>query len=321
MATFAIYNYKFRDVDNIGIFMGQEDDTLPLRTIQEKQAFVQKIFHDDIHGGRQFECSRVEETKSADGKGKRKVKATIKYGSKVVWEKEGLILLMISNPFKSITKHENFQKRKEKDEPWCHVLIDNRDNREFIAIEKNASFTSPDTVANILESSLRARLAPHHVTIEIKNSYEPDAFWEAVDKYQSWGIYELIFRFAAPNPAWQAKLIGSISDAAKDMNARPSTVFSSTDGDPLILSKSNQELCNYIDACALGGEDIVIKVKGIRSRIHIKDVKDKYIFKQMSEDTFRQILSGEPDLFDENFDAFTAFLNQIKTTQNNEEKE
>ena len=65
----------------------------------------------------------------------------------------------------------------------------------------------------------------------------------------------------------------------------------------------------------------MIKVKGIRSRIHIKDVKDKYIFKQMSEDTFRQILSGEPDLFDENFDAFTAFLNQIKTTQNNEEKE
>ena len=58
------------------------------------------------------------------------------------------------------------------------------------------------------------------------------------------------------------------------------------------LNKSNEELFNYVEACGLSGEDIIIKVKGIRTRIHIKDVKDKYVFKQMSEDTFRQILSN-----------------------------
>lgn len=312
MAAFAIYNYSFHEVTNIGIFLGQEDDTEPLITPKERQDFVQKIFHDDLHGGRQFECSIMEEHKNIKGK---KERSKVMYGSQVVWEKAGLILLMISNPQKTITKHENFKKRKEKDEPWCHVLIDNRPDREFIAIEKNAAFNSPDNVALILESSLRARLAPHRVSIEIKNSYEPDAFWETVAKYQPWGIHEVAFRFAAPNPAWQAALIGSVSEAAKAMNARPTTVFTSPDGKPILLSKANPELNDYVEACGLSGEDIIIKVKGIRTRIHIKDVKDKYVFKQMSEETFRQILSGEPDLFDENFDALAAFLDQVKATK------
>lgn len=310
MASFAIYNYKFRDVENIGLFLGQEDDTAPLRSIKEKQDFVQKIFHDDIHGGRKFESFRVEESKKTDGK---KERTKIYYGNKVVWERDGLIVLMISNPLKTITKHENFQKKKEKDEPWCHVLIDNRENREFIAIEKNSSFNSPNTVASILEHSLRQRLEPHRVTIEINNSYEPDAFWEIVEKYKLSGIHEVVFRFAAPNPAWQAALLKGMNDAARDMGARPSTVFTSPDGDPLILSRENEELCRYVELCALEGEDIVLKVRGIRSRIHIKDVKDKYVFKQMPDDVFRDLVNGEVDLFDKDYDAFVAFLDQIST--------
>lgn len=316
MAAFAIYNFSFHEVKNVGMFLGQEADTTPLPTPKDKQDFIQKIFHDDLNGGRQFECCLLETTTSSGERNKERVL----YGSKVVWENKGLVILMISNPRKTITKHENFRKRKEKDEPWCHVLIDNRYDREFIAIEKNTAFSSPDFVAAILEASLNARLAPHHVSIEIKNSYEPDAFWETVDKYEYLGINEVAFRFAAPNPAWQADLIGSISDAAKSMKARPTTVFTTPDGAPLLLDKSNEELFNYVEACGLSGEDIIIKVKGIRTRIHIKDVKDKYVFKQMSEDTFRQILDGDPDLFDENFDSLAAFLDQIKANKNTEQQ-
>ena len=61
-------------------------------------------------------------------------------------------------------------------------LIDNRYGRECMAIEKNTAFNSPDTVASILESSFRARLAPHKVVMDIKNQYEPDAFWEVVEQ-------------------------------------------------------------------------------------------------------------------------------------------
>ena len=309
MAVFAIYSYKFRDVDNIGMFVGQEEDIKPLPTTQEKQVYLQQIFREDIDGVRPFECFLMESQISKDSN--LPIKQRLTYGCKVVWEKAGLILLMVSNPYKTVTRHENFKKLKEKDDPWCHVLIDNRPDREFIAIQKNSSFISPDIVAQILQSSLRARFSPHHATIDIKNSYEPDAFWDTIDKYQLLGIQEIVFRFAAPNPAWQAALLGGISDAAKSMNARPTTTFSAHDGTPLLLSKNNTELCKFVDVCAISGEDIIVKVKKIRARIHIKDVKNKYIFKEMSEETFREILKGEPDLYDESFDSFAEFLNQI----------
>ena len=61
-------------------------------------------------------------------------------------------------------------------------------------------------------------------------------------------------------------------------------------------------------------EDIEIKVKGIRTRLHVKNVKDKYVFKHLSDDIFRKILKHKPELFESNFDELTAFLNQIKTT-------
>lgn len=306
MATFAIYSYKFRDVENIGIFLGQEDDTQLLPTIKHKQDFLQHIFHDDLHGGRPFQCRLTQ--------GNKKDKLSIHYDSKVVWEKGGLVLLMVSNSQKTITKHEHFQKKRVKDEPWCHVLIDNRPNREFMAIEKNSAFSSPDNVAEILQCSLRDRFAPHHATIDINNSYQPDAFWETVERYHSEGIHEVIFRFAAPNPAWQAALIRGMSNAAEAMNARPSATFTSASGAPLTLDKTNKELSKYVDACALGGEDILIKVKGIRSRISIKSIKDKYVLKQIPEDTFREILQKGPDLFDKDYNVCVAFLNQILTT-------
>lgn len=99
------------------------------------------------------------------------------------------------------------------------------------------------------------------------------------------------------------------------MKARATTTFSSPDGSPLNIDKNNEELNNYVEACAMDGEDIVIKVKGIRTRLHVINVKDKYVFKQLSDETFKTALKHCPELFDKNFDALTMFLNQIKTSK------
>ena len=309
MATFAIYTYKFRDVENIGIFLGQEDQHEPLPTLKDKQDFLQSIFYEHLNGGREFECFLVGTQRTQDNK---QLKYKTKYGVRVVWEKDGLVLLMVSNPYKRLTRHIDFKKIKEQDAPWCHVLIDNRLGREFLAIEKNAAFSSPDNVAEILESSLRDRFHPHHVTIEIKNQYTPDAFWDIINKHKGSGIQEVAFHFAAPNHPWAIELIGNVNQAAKSMKARATTTFSSPDGNPLCIDKNNNELNDYVNVCALEGEDIVIKVKGIRSRLHVVKVKDKYVFKHMSDDTFRAILKNHPELFDKNFEAFTSFIDQIK---------
>ena len=54
MAVFAVYTYKFRDVENVGIFLGQEDQHEPLETLKDKQDFLQSIFRNHQEGGREF---------------------------------------------------------------------------------------------------------------------------------------------------------------------------------------------------------------------------------------------------------------------------
>lgn len=310
MATFAIYTYKFRDVENIGFFEGEENHD-PLPTLQDKQDFIENIFREDKTGKRPLECRRYTERKNKETQERERTK--YRYKHQTVWENNGIIVLMISN-LKKITRHENFQKLNEPDEPWCHVVIDNRPGREFVAIEKNTAFKSQDTVADILCHTLRDRLLPHHVTIEIKNQYQPSAFWSVVSQHRNAGIQQVAFYFAAPNNPWCAGLIGSMNSAAEQMHARPTAVFSSPDGDPIEVEQTNEELRKYVEACAMQGEDITVKVIGIRAPIHIKKVKDKYVLKNMDTDTFKSMLQASPELFDEDYSAVAVFLNQIKTT-------
>ncbi len=311
MAAFAIYTYSFQHVENVGLYLGQEDEHEPLPTLKDRQDFVQKIFHDDLHGGRPFECFVTEFATDPQGK---KVRNKTKYGSKVVWEHDGIILLLVSNPYCTITTHKNFKKDKTKDEPWCHVLIDNRFGREFIAIEKTTAFKDIDKVATILEESLRSRLTPHFINITIKNQYTPDAFWEIVEKHKFAGVNEVAFKFTAPNHPWASELLSTMRSAAREMNARPSATFCSQDNEhPLILEKNNEELSSYVKLCALEGEDIVIKVKGIRARLHVINVKNKFVFQSMSDELFRKMLTAAPELFDESYSSFATFLDQINT--------
>ena len=206
---------------------------------------------------------------------------------------------------------EQFRKIKEQDEPWCHVLIDNRPGREFIAIEKNGAFTSPDIVAELLQNELRYRFALRHVEITIKNQYKPDAFWDIINKHFINGIRQVAFHFSVPNPPWASELLGNMNEAARSMHARPTAIFSAPDNSPIIVDQQNEELRRYVEVCAKEGEDITVKVAGIRARIHVIDVKDKYVYMVMEENSFRDIVSNSPDLFEKELPLMANFFDPI----------
>lgn len=292
MATFAIYTFKFRDIDNKGLFVGQTEKYEPLPTLEDKQRFMQQIFIKDHTGKEPF-------LRGADG-----------CDCKTLWESSGFIVLMVSN-IKNVTRHQKFRKIKDHDEPWCHVLIDNRPGREFIAIEKNGAFSSPDIVANILQDELRYRFALHHVEITIKNQYQPDAFWDIINKHLVNGIRQVAFHFSVPNPPWASELLGNMNEAARSMHARPTAIFSSPDNSPLIVDPQNEELRRYVEVCAKEGEDITVKVAGIRARLHVIDVKDKYVYMVMEENAFKEIVSNSPELFDKEVSLMAGFFDPI----------
>lgn len=292
MATFAIYTFKFRDIENKGLFVGETEKYEPLPTLDDKQGFLQHIFEEDLRSKEPFLHSAV----GCD--------------CKTLWESSGFIVLMVSN-IKNVTRHQKFRKIKEQDEPWCHVLIDNRPGREFIAIEKNGAFTSPDIVAGVLQDELRYRFALHHVEITIKNQYKPDAFWDIINKHFINGIRQVAFHFSVPNPPWASELLGNMNEAARSMHARPTAIFSSPDNAPLIVDQKNEELRRYVEVCAKEGEDITVKVAGIRARIHVIDVKDKYVYMVMEENAFKDIVSNSPDLFEKELPLMANFFDPI----------
>ena len=291
MATFAIYTFKFRDIDNKGLFAGQTEKYQPLPTLEDKQNFLQHIFQEDLRSKEPFLHA-------------------VGCDCKTLWESSGFIVLMVSN-IKNVTRHQKFRKIKEQDEPWCHVLIDNRPGREFIAIEKNGAFTSPDIVAELLQNELRYRFALHHVEITIKNQYKPDAFWDIINKHFINGIRQVAFHFSVPNPPWASELLGNMNEAARSMHARPTAIFSAPDNSPIIVDQQNEELRRYVEVCAKEGEDITVKVAGIRARIHVIDVKDKYVYMVMEENSFRDIVSNSPDLFEKELPLMANFFDPI----------
>lgn len=291
MATFAIYTFKFRDIENKGLFAGQTEKYQPLPTLEDKQNFLQHIFQEDLRSKEPFLHA-------------------VGCDCKTLWESSGFIVLMVSN-IKNVTRHQKFRKIKEQDEPWCHVLIDNRPGREFIAIEKNGAFTSPDIVAELLQNELRYRFALHHVEITIKNQYKPDAFWDIINKHFINGIRQVAFHFSVPNPPWASELLGNMNEAARSMHARPTAIFSAPDNSPIIVDQQNEELRRYVEVCAKEGEDITVKVAGIRARIHVIDVKDKYVYMVMEENSFRDIVSNSPDLFEKELPLMANFFDPI----------
>ena len=79
------------------------------------------------------------------------------YSHKILLNFNGIISLRIANN-KRFIQEQDFVLKEIPNHPSCMVIIDNRENFQTIAIEKNSSFSSPDTVAKIMMVSFNAFL-------------------------------------------------------------------------------------------------------------------------------------------------------------------
>ena len=102
-----------------------------------------------------------------------------------------------------------------------------------------------------------------------------------------------------------------MNEAAQGMQARPSAVFSSPDNEPIEINADNEELRKYVELCAKQGEDITVKGAGIRARIHILDVKDKFVLVVMDETLYRKMGENNPDLFEDEYPTLSAFFDNV----------
>lgn len=74
----------------------------------------------------------------------------------------------------------DFEEKAEPTYPYCYVVIDNRPNKHFMAIQKNSAFGDPNNVRKIIEHSINLLFQSEAIPIEMHLYLRtrPSKIWE-----------------------------------------------------------------------------------------------------------------------------------------------
>ena len=112
----------------------------------------------------------------------------------IVAQRDGIIVMRLANTTTQV--HEkDFNRWTEEDNPSLFVIIDNRKDKQIIAIENRAqAFSDTETVAHIMEETFNRRLWSKRLQVQINAKYRTREFWDVVSEYDQ-GIASVTFKF------------------------------------------------------------------------------------------------------------------------------
>ena len=248
----------------------------------------------------------------ANGEGPEKAKFTFRddnYSQRTYVHQQGISVLRIANN-KKVTWEENFETKTMDNHPSSLVIIDNRKDRQVIAIEKKeTSFKKTDKLANIIQETFRKKLAQHRLSVDIRGKYHYAQFWEVVDVSMKLnGIESVTFPFPYPNLPQLTDMVGEyFADLARRTNSEPTLELKGQSGESVSVSKEDAFMINAIKACAASGRPILIKPKGSQRR---KIGVECPVIEELSDVLLVDL--DKQELFNSKFEGITDFLNKIK---------
>lgn len=292
MAKFQIYTYMFRPVMENKMEIPFEE--------------FQKIDVQDSLDRKQELTSEV-----LDNNEKLKFKFnTVEYAHKMYIGQNGIYVLRIANTGHKPAKVENnFKVMKQQNHPSCIVIIDNRQDRQIIAIEHNSAFGKDPSLAVIIQTTLRKALQNYRLTLDITQKYHTSEFWQVVDNSMMLkGIDYVDFPFAYPNLPEISDMVGEyMNNIARQTNSEPTLKLKGQNNESVNLSREDQWLLSAIKACAASGRPILIKPKGSELR---KIGVDSPVYEEISDETLTEL--DQKELFDSKYNIIVEFLNTIK---------
>lgn len=292
MAKFQIYTYMFRPVMENKMEIPFEE--------------FQKIDVQDSLDRKQELTSEV-----LDNNEKLKFKFnTVEFAHKMYIGQNGIYVLRIANTGHKPAKVENnFKVMKQQNHPSCIVIIDNRQDRQIIAIEHNSAFGKDPSLAVIIQTTLRKALQNYRLTLDVTQKYHTSEFWQVVDNSMMLkGIDYVDFPFAYPNLPEISDMVGEyMNNIARQTNSEPTLKLKGQNNESVNLSREDQWLLSAIKACAASGRPILIKPKGSELR---KIGVDSPVYEEISDETLTEL--DQKELFDSKYNIIVEFLNTIK---------
>lgn len=242
MAQFQIFTYQFREIrDSQMELFGHEVN--PSESMEHKQELFEQEWS--------TEKNWVFKAKDKE------------YNHKLLEHKDHIIVFRIANNRKRRGEN-NFEYEIWEDKPSCVVIIDNRHNRQQIAIQKNQAFRQQTKVAEILQWVFCERMKRHKLAIDIRPRYEVDEFWNIVNK-SPLGVSSLKFSFSPRNLPWlSGKVKRFFNDLNDNFQGESILEMKSLDNVPLKVDKTDDILADMLEVSATTGIPISIKLVGFK---------------------------------------------------------
>lgn len=244
MSKYILYRYQFSPIQsNVqSMFQVEVENMSDEELMQKKQVLFASLFDKNV------------ELKLKKG---NKL-----YNHKMLFCQGGFFVFKIAND-KSVNLEENFTKCKHEYSPSCNVIIDNRKDVQFIAVEeKKTVFKSTDMVSSILQDTFSNYLQSYRLSIDIRRIYDVTDFWTIVAGNRD-SIEKVRFRFSYPNlPALNKNVKEAIAEVAKSTASGNSEfTLEAQKGSSLNVSEEDTNLSSLVQMSADGGEEIKIKIK------------------------------------------------------------
>lgn len=168
---FVIYQIHLTEAQNPKMFLRETDGSAVIDHAQE-------------HFGSLFGGNKLTL------RGKRKINGEMEdviYPNDIINKHEGVYLLRINNRvMRTIVKEQgetngipNYEELQVESNPYCYVVIDNRDGICQMAIQKNSAFGDPKNVRKILQENLSEQLSNYYpLDLDLPMKVRPSKIWE-----------------------------------------------------------------------------------------------------------------------------------------------
>lgn len=296
MAKFQIYQFMFRPVmeNQMGLPLEEFQAVNVQESLDKKQELLGSVLND-------FACEKDEQKKYYQFDGE-----FFRYRSFI---NQGDIYVMRIANNKKTKLEADFNVSELDNHPSCLVIIDNRKDRQIVAIERNAAFSKNSMVADILQNTFRLKLLSRRLTLDIAGKFHTAEFWQVRNaSMELKGIEYVDFPFAYPNLPAISDLVGEyFTDLAKRTNSEPTLHLQGQNHESVNLDPEDIWVLKAIKACAASGKPILMKPKGSQVR---KIGVESPVIEEIADVAVKDLSSR--DLFDAKFNLIVEFLNKIK---------
>lgn len=178
MDTYALYTYNFCEADLIqGNIFNPEDVKIDI-SAKDKNQWLDRLF------GRRNTEVRIQQLKKNGGGADKFPCKVLAHSGRVVWlrlENEKIRRLWVKRKNATPSEPETIKKEDVAENPYSHIFLDCREDKNLIAIMKeNDAWRNTDVAAKILEGSLNWLMkdAGYGFGIKIQPVMVPKDFWE-----------------------------------------------------------------------------------------------------------------------------------------------